>query len=312
MASQAHTGTVSPNLTSSATNASGRKKDIVLILDGGGMMGIFTAGVLSAINKKLRRRISAVYSTSSGADVGVYFVSDQTHIPLRFFTEYLTKPNFIRKNFFRYVLKIFFFRNTPYLKIKDYINVEYVVEVAKNSDCKLDGGAFEKSNVRFYVKVVDVISGTSVYLPAKTNVFEKLKATSQCGPFSTKAIEVEGKKYIDGGTFPTELDVEVVKKNENALFIFVQARKDKWLSKILLYPLYLLAGHAITVLYGRHLGRKYIQRLFTDPTAKLASCENVIFIKNDMPYSSFCTNKKKLERVYSHGIEKARAAINAL
>ena len=284
------------------------KKDIVLILGDGGMMGIFVAGVLKAIPEAVRGRVLAVYGTSSGADVGVYFVSGQTQVPLRFFTEYLTKPDFIRKNFLRYLLKIFFFRNSRHVKIKDYINVGYVADVARNSDCKLDMGAFEKSDIEFYVKVIDVNTGGSLYLPAKTQVFEKLIATSQCGPLSTKAIEVDERQYIDGGTVPSELDIKLVEQNPDTLFIFVQSQKDNRLSKLLLYPLYLLAGHAISVLYGKHLGRKYVQGLFADHTTRLASYKNVICIQNDLCYSSFCTDREKLKRVYWRGIEKARAA----
>ncbi len=284
------------------------KKDIIFILGDGGMMGIFVAGVLSEINKRSRGRVRAVYGTSSGADVGVYFVSGQTDVPLRFFTEYLTKPDFIRKNFLRYLLKIFFFRNNRHVKIPDYINVGYVADVARNSDCALDVGAFEKSEIEFHVKVIDIETGGPLYLPAKTNVFEKLMATSQCGPLSTSAVEVGGKRYIDGGTVPSELDLELVTRNPDKLFIFVQSQKDNQLSKMLLYPLYLLAGHAISILYGKHLGKKYIQRLFTDYTAQLAAHKNVVFIRNDLRYSSFCTDKGKLERVYRRGIERGRIA----
>ena len=42
------------------------KKDIVLILGDGGMMGVFVAGVLRAIDERLRTRVLAVYGTSSG------------------------------------------------------------------------------------------------------------------------------------------------------------------------------------------------------------------------------------------------------
>ena len=165
----------------------------------------------------------------------------------------------------------------------------------------MDLDAFEKSDMQFFVKVIDIHSATPTYISAKTNVFEKLKASSQCGPLSTEAIKVDGIEYIDGGTVPNELDIDLIKEYKDKLFIFIQSQKDNRLSKKLLYPLYLLVGHAITVLYGHRLGEKYIQELFTDHTEKLASYKNVIFIKNDMCYSSFCTDKKKLEKVYLWG-----------
>ena len=281
------------------------KKDIVLILGDGGMMGIFVAGVLRAIDERLRERVGAVYGTSSGADVGVYFIANQAEMPKRFFIEHLTKPDFIRKNFLRYLLKIFIFRNNPRVKTKDYLNVDYFIEVAQGSDCRLNLDAFEKSDMEFYVKVVEVLSGRVEYLSAKSDVAQKLKATSQCGPLSTKAIEVDGKKYIDGGTLPSRLDVNLAKANPEKTFIIVQSQGHGYIQKALLYPLYLLVGHALNVLFAKHLGKKYIQTLFTDYDAELRAQKNVIIIKNELTYSSFCTEKKKLKAVYEHGLQKA-------
>lgn len=50
------------------------KKDIILIIGGGGMKGIFSSGVLDVFEKAdLYPRIHSVYGTSSGADVGAFF-----------------------------------------------------------------------------------------------------------------------------------------------------------------------------------------------------------------------------------------------
>ncbi len=135
------------------------EKDIILILGEGGMMGVFVAGALHALNATLRERVRAVYGVSSGADVGAYFVSDQNDLTLRFFTEHLTKPDFIRKNFLQYLTKIFFFRNSTHRAIPDYVNVEYVAESARSSDSKLDVEALQCSPIEFYVKVIEVPSG---------------------------------------------------------------------------------------------------------------------------------------------------------
>lgn len=285
------------------------EKNVVLILGDGGMMGIFVAGVLRGLDEKIRSRVRAVYGTSSGADVGAYFVSGQTDVPFRFFTDYLTRKDFCRKNFLRYLLKLFVLRRSRFFDIPDYINVQYVADIARHSDCQLDVPAFEKSDMGFCVKVIDAASGSPQYLPAKTNVFEKLMATSQCGPLSTRAIAVEGKRYIDGGTVPNDLDARLAREHADTLFIFVQSQGNYRLQKMLLYPLYLLAGHAISILYGKHIGKQYVRGLFADTAAALKSQNNVVTIENDLSYSSFCTDKEKLKRVYLHGVKKARAVM---
>jgi predicted patatin/cPLA2 family phospholipase len=285
------------------------EKDIILVLGDGGMMGVFVAGVLAGLDEKIRNRVCAVYGTSSGADVGAYFVSGQSDIPLRFFVDYLTKPDFCRKNFLRYLFKLFIFRNSA---VKDYLNVGYVAEVAQYSDCKLDVAAFEKSDMEFHVKVINIRTAKVHYIPAKSDVFNKLMASSQCGPLSTKAVEIDGNKYIDGGTIPSRIDITLSERHPDKKIIFVQPQKQAYVAKVLLHPLYLLAGHAISILYGRHLGREYARTLFVDYTPELRSRPNVIFVENDLRYSSFCTDKKKLRSVYERGLGKTTETLRRL
>ena len=272
-------------------------------------MGVFTAGVLEALNERLRDRVRAIYGTSSGADVGVYFLSDQTGLTLRFFIEHLTQPGFLSKNLPLYLLKVFFFKNNPHIRIPDYVNVDYVVESAKSSDCRLDLAKVESSDIEFYVKVIDIRNGSARYLPAKADVFQKLMATSQCGPFSTRAVTIDGVPYIDGSTIVSGLDAELVRTDKETLYIGVQPTKENKLWKAVLYPFHLLASLVIGILYGGHLGKSYVQGLFVDPYERIAEFDNVLLIKNELSYSAFCTNKKNLERVYRHGVQQARMAL---
>jgi predicted patatin/cPLA2 family phospholipase len=124
--------------------------------------------------------------------VAAFFVAGQPDVPYVFFTKYLTNPAFIRKNIFSYLRKIFLHVDPRSTLIPDFIDTRYVVDVACASpDCQLDIPAFRTSDIDLFVRVVDIESGLCEYLSTETELFEKLRATSTCGPFSTEAIEID-------------------------------------------------------------------------------------------------------------------------
>lgn len=280
-------------------------KDIILILWGGGMMGIFTAWVLKVINRKYRNRIHSIYGCSSWADVWVYLVSDQTAVPYKFFTKYLTRKDFIRKNMISYLCKVLFFRTSKRVQIPDFVNIDYVVDIAKNSECKIDYEKFINSGIPFFVKVINVDSGQTQYLDTNTQLFEKLKASSNTWPLSSQWVTINGSYYIDWDTLRSSIDLEIIKNNPDKTIIFVESSYRSTVAKVLLYPLHLLAGLIIWILYSKELGKKYVKELFVDHCKGLSNFQNVIHIKNKMNASIFCTNIQKLTKVYEHGIEVA-------
>jgi|SRR3989344_3010007 len=286
------------------------ERDIVLVLGSGGMMGVFTAGVMEVIDKRLRNRVHSVYATSSGADVGVYFVSNQAQIPRRFFIEYLASDTFLRKNWVAYMFKIFFTPQSD--RIPDFIDLDLVVRTARESDCSLDTQALTASDISFFVKVIDVSQGRTHYLPAKENVFEKLRATSQCGPFTSTAVELDGKQYIDGDTIFSNIDAELAHRFSDKKIIYIEPAGGFYTQKILLYPFYILAGLAIARLYGWRLGARYIHELFYDSSKYLCKFGNIVCIRNDRYVSSFCTNKKELNDAFDYGVKLAEKTLQSV
>ncbi len=286
-------------------------KDIIVIVDGGGMACIFATAVLEVIDAKFRNRVHSVYSTSAGANVGVYFVSGQAWFPYPFFVKYLTRREFIPGNIFSYLYKVFVLKGKSNT-IPDFINVDYAAITAQASECPLDLKAFEESEIDFFVKVVNIRNGKASYLRAKDNLVDKLKATSQCGPFSTQAIEIEGERYIDGGTIISDLDVELVRSNPDKIFIYVESALPNFFMKALLYPCYVLAAAAIARLYSPFLGRQYLKELFLDDTRRIKAFDNVICVKNSFDTSTFCIDKKKLKRTYEYGNREAEKVLSRL
>ena len=56
-------------------------KDIILIIEGGGILGVFGAGVLTAFQEaNIYNRIKCIYATSAGAHDAAYFLTKQSKL----------------------------------------------------------------------------------------------------------------------------------------------------------------------------------------------------------------------------------------
>ena len=159
---------------------------IGLVLEGGGMRGLFSAGVLDALLELKELSINGIVGVSSGALFGVNYVSKQKERAVRYNKKYaddkrymglhswITTGNAVNKDFAFYELP-------------------YKLDV-------FDNETFKKAETDFYVVMTNVESGKSEYVLIEDAFaqMEYLRATSAL-PFASKIIEINGKKYLDGG-----------------------------------------------------------------------------------------------------------------
>lgn len=159
---------------------------IGLVLEGGGMRGLFSAGVLDALLELKELSINGIVGVSSGALFGVNYVSKQKERAVRYNKKYaddkrymglhswITTGNAVNKDFAFYELP-------------------YKLDV-------FDNETFKKAETDFYVVMTNVESGKPEYVLIEDAFaqMEYLRATSAL-PFASKIIEINGKKYLDGG-----------------------------------------------------------------------------------------------------------------
>ena len=159
---------------------------IGLVLEGGGMRGLFSAGVLDALLELKELSVNGIVGVSSGALFGVNYVSKQKERAVRYNKKYaddkrymglhswITTGNAVNKDFAFYELP-------------------YKLDV-------FDNEAFKKAETDFYVVMTNVESGKPEYVLIEDAFaqMEYLRATSAL-PFASKIIEINGKKYLDGG-----------------------------------------------------------------------------------------------------------------
>ena len=159
---------------------------IGLVLEGGGMRGLFSAGVLDALLELKELSVNGIVGVSSGALFGVNYVSKQKERAVRYNKKYaddkrymglhswITTGNAVNKDFAFYELP-------------------YKLDV-------FDNETFKKAQTDFYVVMTNVESGKPEYVLIEDAFaqMEYLRATSAL-PFASKIIEINGKKYLDGG-----------------------------------------------------------------------------------------------------------------
>ena len=159
---------------------------IGLVLEGGGMRGLFSAGVLDALLELKELSINGIVGVSSGALFGVNYVSKQKERAVRYNKKYADDKRYMGLH--RWI-------TTGNAVNKDFAFYElhYKLDV-------FDNETFKKAKTDFYVVMTNVESGKPEYVLIEDAFaqMEYLRATSAL-PFASKIIEINGKKYLDGG-----------------------------------------------------------------------------------------------------------------
>ena len=156
-----------------------------LVLEGGAMRGMFTAGVLDVFLDE-QIHIDGIVSVSAGALFGVNFPSKQKGRVLSYNKRYLNDK--------RYMGWYSLF-TTGNIVNKDFAFYQLPFELDV-----FDQVAFARSGIDFYTVLTNVESGEAEYVKIHDafEQMETLRATSAM-PFVSQMVEINGKKYLDGG-----------------------------------------------------------------------------------------------------------------
>ena len=157
-----------------------------LVLEGGGMRALFTAGVLDALLDVKELNIDGIVGVSAGALFGVNYVSEQKERAIRYNKKYARDKRYM--GFYSWITT------------GNAVNEDFAFyEIPFKLDV-FDQEKFKESKIDFYVVMTNIENGQAEYVLIK-DVFEQmeyLRATSAL-PFASKIIEINGKKYLDGG-----------------------------------------------------------------------------------------------------------------
>lgn len=270
-----------------------------LVLEGGGMRALFTAGVLDAFLEK-SLCIDTMVSVSAGALFGVNYVSQQKGRAVRYNIKFAGDKRYMS-------LRNWFKTGNVLDKKFAYYDLPMKLDI-------FDEKKFSESNINFYIVLTNIETGKAEYILIK-DVFDQmeyLRATSAL-PFASKIIKIDGKKYLDGGiTDPVPIDY-CKKMGCDKLIVVLTRPKGKykedklnWLFKIV-YKKYPKLVERLVNMENDY--KKTLKKII-----ELEDKGEIFVIRPDevLDIGRLETNKEKIKEIYNKGLEKGRKEIEKL
>lgn len=159
-----------------------------LVLEGGGMRGLFTAGVLDEMMEQgLDRCFQGAVGVSAGACFGVNIKSGQQGRALRYNVKMYRNPRYISL--------------WSLLKTGNLINADYCYHVVPTQIDVFDGESFARNPMRFYLVCTDCLTGKPIYHEidhVDYDVLEWIRASASL-PIVSRPVELDGYTMLDGG-----------------------------------------------------------------------------------------------------------------
>lgn len=156
----------------------------VLVLEGGAMRGMYTAGVLDTFLEN-GLEFDAIIGVSAGALFGVNYLSKQKGRVIRYNKKYNSDKNYLGIK--------------PLLKTGNIVDTEFAYNKVPRELDPFDNDEFVKSNIPFYAVITNIETGEAEYRKIE-NVFNQMDELRASGsmPFVSKPVEIDGNLYLDG------------------------------------------------------------------------------------------------------------------
>ena len=158
---------------------------IGLVLEGGAMRGLYTAGVLDVfLDKDIK--VTDILGVSAGAVFGVNYKSNQRGRTLRYNLKYLNDKRYMSIN--------------SLIKTGNLVNKEFAYYTLPKELDIFDEKAYEDNNINFYAVITNMETGKPEYVEID-NAEEKIEVlrASSSMPFLSKPVLINNNSYLDGG-----------------------------------------------------------------------------------------------------------------
>ncbi len=155
-----------------------------LVLEGGGMRGVYTAGVTDFFLDK-GIMFFGVYGVSAGSCVACSYLSQQRGRAYRVTTDYLDNPDYCSMK--------------SLLKTGDLFGADFLYRRIPDELDLYDYETFDQYPGQFYAVVTNAITGKAEYLPVKEmhRDIRKVRASSSL-PLLARMVWIDGTPYMDG------------------------------------------------------------------------------------------------------------------
>ena len=272
-----------------------------LVLEGGAMRGIFTAGVLDVLMENGIEFDGAV-GVSAGAAFGCNVKSGQNGRVIRYTLRFAENKSFCS--------------GKSFLMTGDLFGGEFCYHTIPEKLDIFDKESFEKSPMEFFVVCTELATGKPFYHKIKRIDYTELEwiRASASMPLVSKIVELDGKRFLDGG-ISDSIPLAFMEKNgyEKNIVILTQPRnyvKEKTRSLSLMKMKYGKYPNFIKAVSDRH--KMYNNELKYVRASESSGKAFVIAPDIQLPIGRIEHDMEVIQTVYRIGIRIAKEKIGSI
>lgn len=265
-----------------------------LVLEGGGMRGLFTAGVMDVMMEK-GIRFDGIVGVSAGASFGCNYKSHQIGRVLRYNVRFKDDPRYMGlRSLFR---------------TGNLVAAEFSYHTLPKELDVFDFEAYNSDPAEFHVVCTDVETGEPVYQRLDymdDKGLEWIRASASM-PLVSKPVEIDGRLLLDGG-ISDSIPLKYFQEQgfERNLVILTQP-KGFYKKKTKLMPLFHLFSSRYPAII-QAMSRRHL--MYNEELAYLEEQESLgrillVYPQETLPIGRTEQNEEKMRRIYAMGRAKA-------
>jgi predicted patatin/cPLA2 family phospholipase len=272
-----------------------------LVLEGGGMRGVYTAGILEYFLEQ-NLFFPYVIGVSAGACNAASYLSKQKGRNKTVTIEYASDPRYISwKNYFRN---------------RQFFGMDFIFDEIPNKHVPFHYNVFYDNPSEFVVGTTDCLTGNPVYFKKQeydNDLLTVLRASSSL-PFIAPEVRFKDKILLDGGIS----DPIPIKKAQHDGFkknIVILTRNEGYLKKPSKF--HFLVDRKYPEYKGLQQSLRNRYQIYNETVAYLEKEEregNVFIIRPAHPLKvgRMERNPQRLEELYNQGYEDAKASLDSI
>lgn len=157
---------------------------IGLVLEGGAMRGMFTAGVMDVL-MRAHVEFDSMIGVSAGAALGCNYKSRQIGRALRYNKQFCGDPRYVGVR--------------SWLRTGDLYNERFAYGVVPFLIDPFDEKAFAANPMGFWCVATDADTGKPAYHSMPVHMDMPFLRASASIPVASKPVQIDGRRYVDGG-----------------------------------------------------------------------------------------------------------------
>jgi predicted patatin/cPLA2 family phospholipase len=272
-----------------------------LVLEGGGMRGVYTAGILEYFLES-QLFFPYVIGVSAGACNAASYLSKQKGRNKTVTIEYASDPRYISwKNYFRN---------------RQFFGMDFIFDEIPNNHVPYHYDVFYNSPSEFVVGTTDCLTGEPVYFKKQDygkDLLTVLRASSSL-PFIAPEVRFKDKILLDGG-ISDPIPLKKAQQDGFAKNIVILTRNKGYLKKPSKF--HYLVNRKYPEYKGLQQSLRNRYQIYNETVEYLEMEEkkgNVLIIRPTQPLKvgRMERNPQRLEELYNQGYEDARSAMSSI